>query len=93
LLVALNVLIRQLSSRFENTFVTNLLIPRTVSEEDLNPIKRSVQNLSQNQNQKQITHVLEENISILNVTRIQVAENGKSLYELLTSHFLEWFLL
>ena len=56
----------------------------TVSEEDLNPIKRSVQNLSQNQNQKQITHVLEENISILNVTRIQVAENRKALSELLT---------
>lgn len=54
----------------------------TASEEDLNFIKRSVQNLSQNQ--KQITHVLEENISILNVTRIQVAENRKAINELLT---------
>ena len=54
----------------------------TTSEEDLNSIKRSVQNLSQDQ--KQITHVLEENISILNVTRIQVAENRKALNELLT---------
>jgi uncharacterized coiled-coil protein SlyX len=35
------------------------------------------------QNQQKITHVLQESLSILNVSRIEIAENRKSVNELL----------
>lgn len=37
------------------------------------------------QNQQKITHVLQESLSILNVSRIEVAENRKSVNELLNA--------
>jgi hypothetical protein len=37
------------------------------------------------QNQQEITHVLQESLSILNVSRIEVAENRKSVNELLNA--------
>ena len=44
-------------------------------------IRRNVNALAQNQ--QKITHVLQESLSILNVSRIEIAENRKSVNELL----------
>ena len=53
----------------------------TLSSEDLDSIRRNVNVLAQNK--QKITHVLQESLSILNVSRIEVAENRKSVNELL----------
>ena len=55
----------------------------TLSSEDLDSIRRNVNALAQNQ--QKITHVLQESLSILNVSRIEVAENRKSVNELLNA--------
>ena len=53
----------------------------TLSTEDLDSIRRNVNALAQNQ--QKITHVLQESLSILNMSRIEIAENRKSINELL----------
>ena len=55
----------------------------TLSSEDLDSIRRNVNVLAQNK--QKITHVLQESLSILNVSRIEVAENRKSVNELLNA--------
>jgi uncharacterized coiled-coil protein SlyX len=55
----------------------------TLSSEDLDSMRRNVNVLAQNK--QKITHVLQENLSILNVSRIEVAENRKSVNELLNA--------
>ena len=55
----------------------------TLSSEDLDSMRRNVNVLAQNK--QKITHVLQENLNILNVSRIEVAENRKSVNELLNA--------
>ena len=53
----------------------------TVSENDLENINRNINNLASNQ--KQIIHDLDVSLSILNLTRMQVAENRRSIMDLI----------
>ncbi|MCG8045976.1 MAG: hypothetical protein N0E48_09980, partial [Candidatus Thiodiazotropha endolucinida] len=52
----------------------------TVSEADLDDIKRAVRDMSQNQ--QSIMHMLDEQMTILNVSRIQIAENRQAIMSL-----------
>lgn len=52
----------------------------TITESDLSSIKNNVRTLSENQ--KQISHILAENISILNVTRLEVSQNRQAINKL-----------
>ena len=52
----------------------------TVSESDLDDVRRVINDLSQNQ--KEIIHVLEEQMTILNVSRVQIAENRDAILDL-----------
>ena len=49
----------------------------TITESDLSSIKNNIRTLSENQ--KQISHVLTENLSILNVTRLEVSQNRQAI--------------
>lgn len=49
----------------------------TITESDLSSIKNNIRTLSENQ--KQISHVLAENLSILNVTRLEVSQNRQAI--------------
>ena len=53
----------------------------TLSENDLENINRNVRTLATNQ--KQIVHDLDVSLSVLNLTRSQVAENRRSIMELI----------
>ena len=53
----------------------------TVSEDDLENINRNIKNLAENQ--EQIIHDLDMSLSILNLTTIQVAENRRSIMDLI----------
>ena len=55
----------------------------TASESDLKTIRTSIDNLANNQ--KEITHVVDENISIINVTRIELKENRKTINRMVVS--------
>ena len=55
----------------------------TLSSEDLDFIRRNVNALAQNQ--QKITHVVEDSLNILNLSRIEIAENRKSVNELLNA--------
>ena len=52
----------------------------TVSDEDLSTIKSNIRILSRNQ--KRISHVLEESLTIINVTRVEVAQNRRTINKL-----------
>lgn len=52
----------------------------TVSEDDLENINRNIKALASNQ--KQIIHDLDVSLSVLNLTRMQVAENRRSIMDL-----------
>ena len=54
----------------------------TVSENDLEQIDRSIEALATNQ--KQIIHDLETTMSVLNLTRFELARNRRSLMEIVT---------
>ena len=53
----------------------------TVSENNLVNINRNINNLANNQ--KKIIHDLDVSVSILNLTRMQVAENRRSIMDLI----------
>ena len=53
----------------------------TVSENDLDNINRNIKALASNQ--KQIIHDLDVSLSVLNLTRMQVAENRRSIMDLI----------
>lgn len=53
----------------------------TLSEEDIGSIKSNIRVLAENQNK--ISHVLTENLSILNVTRIEVSQNRQAINSLI----------
>ena len=53
----------------------------TLSESDLEDINRNVRMLAKNQ--KQIIHDLDVSLSVLNLTRSQVAENRRSIMDLI----------
>lgn len=53
----------------------------TVSEDDLDNINRNIRNLASNQ--EQIIHDLDVSLSVLNLTRMQVAENRRSIMDLI----------
>ena len=53
----------------------------TLSESDLEDINRNVRTLAKNQ--KQIIHDLDVSLSVLNLTRSQVAENRRSIMDLI----------
>ena len=53
----------------------------TLSESDLEDINRNVRKLAKNQ--KQIIHDLDVSLSVLNLTRSQVAENRRSIMDLI----------
>lgn len=53
----------------------------TLSEEDISSIKSNIRVLAENQNK--ISHVLTENLSILNVTRIEVSQNRQAIHFLI----------
>ena len=55
----------------------------TVSESDLDAIQTNVQKLAANQ--KDIVHVLEQSLSILNVSKLQIKENRLTINKLLIS--------
>lgn len=54
-----------------------------VTESDLKTIRRNIKNLANNQ--RQIMHVVQESISILNMSRIEIAENRQAIIDLITS--------
>ena len=54
----------------------------TVSESDLENIDRNIKTLAINQ--EQIIHDLDVSLSVLNLTRMQVIENRKSIMDLIT---------
>ena len=53
----------------------------TVSEKDLENINRNIKSLASNQ--KQIMHDLDVSLSVLNLTRMQVTENRRSIMDLM----------
>ena len=53
----------------------------TVSEKDLENINRNIKSLASNQNQ--IIHDLDMSLSVLNLTRMQVTENRRSIMDLI----------
>jgi len=53
----------------------------TLTEEDVSSIKNNIRVLAENQNK--ISHVLSENLSILNVTRIEVSQNRQAINSLI----------
>lgn len=53
----------------------------TVSEDDLNVIRGSINNLAVNQ--EKVIHVVEESLTILNTTRVEVAENRQAINDLI----------
>ena len=52
----------------------------TLTKSDLNKVRKHVATLSANQ--KEIIHVLEDSISILNTSQVQISENRDSINEL-----------
>ena len=60
-------------------FMSTLFGP--VSENDLENINRNIKTLANNQGQ--IIHDLDVSLSILNLTRMQVAENRRSIMDLI----------
>lgn len=54
-----------------------------VSQDDLKTIKRNIMSLAQNQ--QQIIHVVKESVTVLNMTRFEVAENRQAIAELITT--------
>ena len=54
----------------------------TVSESDLRAISENVNALAKNQ--QKIVHVLKESLTILNISRIEIAENRDAINELIT---------
>ncbi|XP_046574034.1 uncharacterized protein LOC124282108 [Haliotis rubra] len=55
----------------------------TVSDEDLESIKRNVHNLATNQ--ARLAHVVQEGLTILNVSRVQIGENRHAINEIVDS--------
>ena len=53
----------------------------TVSENDIENINRNIKALASNQ--KQIIHALDVSLSVLNLTRMQVSENRRSIMDLI----------
>lgn len=53
----------------------------TVSEDDFNAIRGSINNLAVNQ--EKVIHVVEESLTILNTTRVEVAENRQAINDLI----------
>lgn len=52
----------------------------TISESDLDDVRRGINDLSKNQ--QEIIHVLEEQITLLNVSRVQITENRNAIIDL-----------
>lgn len=55
----------------------------TVSEDDLNATRGSINNLAINQ--EKVIHVVEESLTILKTTRVEVAENRQAIYDLISA--------
>ena len=55
----------------------------TATESDLKTIRVQVDNLAQNQ--KEMAHVVDESISVINVTRVEMAENRQTINKLIVS--------
>lgn len=53
----------------------------TVSEDDLNAIRGSINNLAVYQ--EKVIHVVKESLTILNTTRVEVAENRQAINDLI----------
>jgi len=53
----------------------------TLTDEDISSIKNNIKVLSENQNK--ISHVLSENLSILNVIRTEVSQNRQAIHSLI----------
>lgn len=53
----------------------------TVNEDDLNAIKSSINNLAVNQ--EKVIHVVEESFTILDTTRVEVAENRQAINDII----------
>ena len=53
---------------------------RTMTESDLSKVRKNVTTLSANQ--QEIAHILEDSISILNTSRVQISENRDNINEL-----------
>lgn len=53
----------------------------TLTEEDVSSIESNIRVLAENQNK--ISHALSENLSILNVTRIEVSQNRQAITSLI----------
>ena len=51
----------------------------TATESDLNPIGSSVSRLAKNQ--EETDHVVDENIMVFNITRVEMSENRQALYK------------
>ena len=56
-----------------------------VTEQDISDIRKNIKNLASNQ--QHILHVVQENISILNMSRIEIAENRQAIMDLVESVF------
>lgn len=52
-----------------------------VTESELKTIRRNIENLANNQ--RQIMHVSQESIFILNMSRIEIAENRQAIIDLI----------
>ena len=52
----------------------------TISESELDDVKRGINELSENQ--QDIIHILDEQITILNVSRVQIAQNRDAIIDL-----------
>ena len=52
----------------------------TISESELDDVKRGINELSQNQ--QDIIHILDEQMTILNVSRVQIAQNRDAIIDL-----------
>ncbi|MEW8313867.1 MAG: hypothetical protein AB2658_02445 [Candidatus Thiodiazotropha endolucinida] len=60
----------------------------TLTLQDLDSIHNAVSNL--NKNQQNIMHLVEQNLSLLNASRIQIAENRQAIIDLVaTLHQLD----
>ena len=57
----------------------------TISKSHSDDVRRSIIDLSQNQ--QDIIHVLEEKMTILNVSRVQISENRDAILDLNASIF------
>ena len=58
-------------------------LSRTATESDLNTVHSSVRRFAKSQEDK--AHVVDENISVINITRVEMSENRQALNKMLGS--------